>query len=331
VEQAELTRRGGQQTAWLNRLEWEHDNVRAALQWSIQKGGDGVIGARLAGALWWFWEVRGHWHEGRHWLETFLAHPQYSAASASIRTKVLTGAGALAAYQGDSARATLLLEQSLVLCRELGDLPGCARALSNLGVLADKRGDYAHATALYEQSLALYRDLHDPWGTASVLSNLGVMARFRGDMVQAIASFEQSLALYRELHHTVGCAWMLSNLGIVLAEQGDHRRATAFIKESLVLYQELDDRVGIAECLVGIAGMIRAPGYAQCAAQLLGAAEALFAAVGVQMDHDEHAAYRRTIATIRAALDEATFTAAVAEGRALPLEQVIGCAVGACA
>jgi len=127
---------GPQQGVWLARLEAEHPNLRTALTWSLQAG-EGATGLRLAGALWQFWVVRGHYSEGRGWLEEILARS--GEAAAAVRAKALRGADALARRQGDYGRATVLYEEALALHRHLGETRGIASALKALGDVACER------------------------------------------------------------------------------------------------------------------------------------------------------------------------------------------------
>ncbi len=200
AQRAEPALTGAEQGTWLARLEGEHDNLRAALQWS-RDSGESALGLRLAGALWRFWYVRGHLSEGRAWLDGLLALTTSDKEPdvAAIRAKALTGAGVLANIQGDYDRATVLCEESLTLYRRLDDTRGAAVALSILGNLAMNQGAYARAVALSEESLALYRTLGDKRGMAVALNNLGVVLLHQGAYERSAALCEESLTLNREL------------------------------------------------------------------------------------------------------------------------------------
>ncbi len=156
ADRAESELLGPQQAAWLNRLEQEHDNLRAALDWSL---GSGAIEAalRLAGALWPFWEVRGYLGEGREWLEMVLA--KSGELPVALRAKVLQGAGILAWYQDDYERAVALCQQTLALYRELRQKQGMAIALNTLGLIRRSQGLYPEAHSLLEESLSIFREL----------------------------------------------------------------------------------------------------------------------------------------------------------------------------
>jgi predicted ATPase/Tfp pilus assembly protein PilF len=359
----ELT--GPQQGAWLQRLEAEHDNLRAALAWSRQQAA-WEVGLRLGGALWRFWFMHGHLSEGRRWLEVVLGGS--GAAPAPARATALHGAGVLAERQGDYGRATALHAEALALRRELGDRGGIAGSLNNLGIVAHDQGDYGRATALYEEALALHRELGDTSGIASSLNNLGLVAWQQGDYGRAAALHEEALALRRELGDKSGIASSLNNLAVVAQEQGDYGRATALYEESLALMRELGDtwRIALAlnnlgevayeqgnygravalyaesltlcraignkyvaaSCLEGLAAVACAQGQPERGARLVGVAAALRAALSMPLAPNERAAQERTVAAARAALGEDAFAAAWAKGQTLPLEQAIAYALG---
>ena len=244
AQQAEPELRGPQQRLWLDRLEQEHANLRAALTWSQTTAGSADMGLRVAGALWWFWWVRGYWSEGRMWLERALAG---GSGVSSIHAKALLGAGWLARAQGDTVQAAASLEESLALYRELGDTRSSAQVLRGLGWVAYYQGDRARAVPLLGESLARYRELSDQRGIADALLGLGWIALARGDLVQAATLVEESLARYRELGDRRGVADALRNLGWIAFDQGDRVRVTPLVVEGLAIYRELGDANGIAD------------------------------------------------------------------------------------
>jgi predicted ATPase/class 3 adenylate cyclase len=269
--------------AWRQRMETEHDNMRAALEWSWAKG-DTEATLRLAAALNSFWDVRGYWTEGRKWLELALAS---TSGTPSMRAEALRVAGMLAWYQGDIGCAVARLEESVALRRALGDKKGMAVSLNNLGIVVYRQGNYGRAVALLEESLglnrelahkepltlyllgiiarlrgeyeraealgreglALNRELGRKRQTALSLDSLGLLAYYRGDYTQAHALCEESLALFRELGDKFGIAGSLNSLALVACGQGDHDRAGALCQESLALSREISDRGAMARSL----------------------------------------------------------------------------------
>jgi predicted ATPase/uncharacterized protein HemY/DNA-binding XRE family transcriptional regulator len=247
AEEAEAQLTGSEQGRWLDRLEAEPDNLRAALQWARQTGAI-ERGLRLAGALWRFWQARGYMSEGRQWLEHLTARSESTGASiaAPVQAKAYAGAGALARMQGDYPCATALCERSLQLRRDSGDSEGIATSLNSMGLVAYQQAAYTQAAAFYEESLALYRDLGDRVGIANVLNNLGMVADAQGSYEQAISCYETSLALFRDLGNRRNCANVLNNLGGVLLGQGAYAGALSLFEESLALFGALEDRGGKA-------------------------------------------------------------------------------------
>lgn len=257
VEQAEPELAGSDQVRWLARLEIEHDNLRAALRWTLERG-DAAVGLRLAAALWRFWLIHGHLSEGREWLKRLLESTKGSAAHDATagmqgqwacRAKALRGAGGLAYEQGDYEDARGLYTAALALYQELDDRKGIAALLNNLGIIEDTQAHYGRATDLYQQSLSLKRELDDRWGMTTSLGNLGRLALQQGQFDRAVALYEESLALSRELGDMGSVALSLNNLGEVLLLQGEYERATALLEESVTLAREVGDKRGLAFAL----------------------------------------------------------------------------------
>ncbi|MGE5103985.1 MAG: ATP-binding protein, partial [Betaproteobacteria bacterium] len=248
--EAEPKLTGKDQQACLDRLENEHDNVRAALARACVAGGNAPAGLRLATAVSRFWLVRGYLTEGRTWLSRLLA----AAASGekATRAKALNWAGALAWKQGDYSAARALYEQSLALHRELGDRGGAGAVLSNLGLLAYEQGDYANARALHEESLAIDRQSGDRWGVAVSLIHLGSIASAQGDPGAARRLYEESLTLFREVGDRGHIANALRSLAALCSQQGDDAAAQALYEESLAICRALRDRAGIARASHGL-------------------------------------------------------------------------------
>jgi non-specific serine/threonine protein kinase len=187
---AQLT--GPEQGVWLARLELEHDNLRAALAWSIREAGDRCLGLTLARWLAPFWRRRGHLTEGRLWLEQALAQP--AAVEDAVRAAALNHAGLLAYAQGDIGRTEALLDQALALWRTVGDHAQIAAVLVNVGSVALEQGAHERAQRIFEQSLAVLSALGHTRNYAITLNNLGVLAGIQGDQARA-ADLAQSDAL----------------------------------------------------------------------------------------------------------------------------------------
>ena len=321
AERAEPKLIGADQAGSLDRLEAEHDNLRAALEWGKVEEGEGESGLRLAGALWQFWYVRGHFSEGRGWLEAMLSRNRN--ASSSARAKALAGAGFLACRQGDYDGSIRLCTEGLALFRELGDLSGMGRGLYGLGMVAESQGDYGRAKMLFRESLALGRQVGEKWRMSASLNSLGEVARCQGDYAAARASYKESLALLREVEDKRGIAITLGNLGHVALYQGDYEGAALLFKEALGLAQQLVYKLGIAEYLAGLGGVSAAGGRHARAARLLGAAEEVLSLLGALLRPPDRAEYERSVGAAHAGLNDAAFAAAWAEGKAMTLDQAV--------
>jgi predicted ATPase len=249
AQEADGNLAGPEQALWLERLEREQENLRAALDFCLESSREAPEGApaglRLGAALFRFWLVRGHLSEGRRRYTALLAQPGAQEPT-EARGSVLNGAGTLALEQGDYPAARSLFEESLALRRRLGDKAGLASSLNNLGALSCDHGDYPAARPLFEESLALRRELGDKGGLAQSLNNLGSVAYDHGDPSGARPLYEESVALRRELGDKAGLASSLNNLGNVARYQGDYLAARSLYGESLALRREVGHKAGVA-------------------------------------------------------------------------------------
>lgn len=232
--------------AWLQTMEDEHDNLRAALQWAIRREfADAAL--RLTGALARLWTTHGHLSEGRRWLEEALGSGTEPAPS--VRAKALNAAGALAWMQGDHDAAISKYEEALALRRGLGDPAGIAATLANLGIVSYTQGQYSEARSRYEESLKIWREIGDPHGVARSLDNLGNLAQEQGDYLEAQRLYEESLEISRRLQDKWLTARSLNNLGEVALLKGDLVLARKTFDEDLELSRELGDKWVIGRAL----------------------------------------------------------------------------------
>jgi predicted ATPase/DNA-binding SARP family transcriptional activator/DNA-binding CsgD family transcriptional regulator len=359
AEEAEPRLRGPEQAAWFERLEVEHDNLRAAFSWSLERR-EAELGLRLGGALLFFWLWGGHLSEGRSWLEGALG--MGGEATGSLRAKALEGLGNLAIMQNDFASALTVLERSLVLYREAGDGRGVARCLAALGWLALIRGENRQAAGLLEDSLARLRELDDKLGMAFVLTRLAYAAFSEEDHARALALLEEALALYREAGDARAIAMCLGLMGRGAIGQGDFERATELLEEAIVRFRSAGLTVepyypitlGLAMTLRGehgrakelieeglisgresgiklmsvggieVAAILAARrGEAEGVARLWGAAEGAREAIGSPLSAGERRLFEPYMATVRSQLDEARWGAAEQQGRRMTLEEAV--------
>src|SRR5437588_7880910 len=361
-EEAEPKIRGAEHFLWRTRLEVEHDNLRAALRWTLESQ-EAEMGMQLAFSLVAFWRASNQDREGRNWCEQVLAQPGTSARTAA-RAMALLAAGAMTMFQGDIPQAQLLLEESIAIGREVGRVAKrtLALALALLAYGALLQGHLGAARELAEEGVRLFREVGEAWGTALALNHLGRATLELGDPVAARPLLEESAALFRA-GNMQRLAMPLNTLGRVALRQGDDTGARAYCEEALAVARATGDELFIAEALaqlgtvalhVGDSGqatalyqqsltLIWTRGYRECiaedlaglaatasllgqperAARLFGAVEALRKVSGIRLSPLPRADYDRAVEGIRAHLDEATFAQAWEKGRAMPLEQAI--------
>jgi predicted ATPase/DNA-binding CsgD family transcriptional regulator len=241
AEEAEPELRKTQQVLWLERLEQEHDNLRAALHWLTAQEEDEKA-LRICAALWRFWVARGHLSEGNQWLERTLASDRKKITQ--IRAKALEGAGRIAIYQSDLDRATSLFTELAALFPTSGDKRIAALSLNAMGYVQRHKGEYAAAQARFEKSLALYQDIQDRWGIAETLWLMSDRAYFQGDCTTALTLGRESLSIYQELGDKANMPTVLLSLATILTFQGEYEQARALLEESIAISCELGDKHG---------------------------------------------------------------------------------------
>jgi predicted ATPase/DNA-binding SARP family transcriptional activator/DNA-binding CsgD family transcriptional regulator len=266
AEEAEPELAGPQQSVWLERLEREHDNLREALTWALQR--EAELALRLSTALWRFWHTLGYLSEGVRWLDRAIADSKHAADPA--RVSALEGMGWLTQRQGDTQRAKATYEAMLELSRRLGEKTNIATALNSLGTLALAEGDNERARSLLEENLAVLRELENEGDAATPLKKfyvfnlLGALAiNEEDDYPRGAALWEAGLALVRETGDVNAVGATLSNLGYAELLQGEYERARTLSEEALTLARDLGaGRTGfIPETLVNLGLAAREQGY----------------------------------------------------------------------
>jgi predicted ATPase len=360
VEEAEPYLTSAERWEWLARLDAEHNNVRAALEWS-SAANEGEIVCRLVGGLGWFWFLRGYLSEGRTWADTALKLAASDDRSIR-RAKVLHWAAGMAFAQGDYRSARAPVEESVAIFREHDDKRelgltliilglvltglvegdaacsalqesidifrgatrdpwGEAFALYCLGDLTRSMGDLATARKAYEESLASFQDQEDQWGRAVLLHALGMIEDAENDYPAARALFTASESLFREMGDRWDLARVLVALERVAMHEGDYQRALVFCEESLNLSRDLGNKNGMLRSLEGLATISLAQGDAERAARLLGTVDAISHAIG-------RTSPEPLIAEVKAKLDESAFAAAWSLSTTQTLEEAASYAAG---
>lgn len=310
----------------LARLETEHANIRAALDWWYGRGnGDDLL--RLAAALGAFWYEHNHYREGRQWLEralTLTAGKQDAARGSS-----LVHLGILLTVQGETARAEAAIEEGLAVLRDAGELVSLSFALVLQGAVEAQVGDYARAEAVLEEALIAAAAIPDSEIVASLtartVANLGVAAHEKGELDMAMARHELALDICREHGYDLGAIRSLRDMGDVARDQGRHTASVAFYHEGISLMGARRDVRVVLDAIEGTAMAAVAWNRPEQAARMLGAAAALGERLGyVTVVATDRAAHERTLASLRQAVGEERFQAAWSEGRRLSIDDAIG-------
>ncbi len=350
----------------IERLETEHDNLRAAMGWSTAQEEHADVALRLGFALRVFWFVRGYWSEGQVRVEAALA--KAGRISTPARARAVYAAGFLAWLVDDYARAQPHLEESLALFRALDDRPDLVESLTALGAVASNLGNYARAVALLEEAVAISRELGDrplvfalnrlareaqsqgdtdravalskealalarqlgfQWSVPFTLSIMAEALCDRGDYARAAALCEEGLALSRRSGARFRISFALGVLARVAESQSDLERAVALLRESMTLLREAGDRRHTARCLDALARVALRQGMPERAARLGGAAEGLRDAIGTPLPPVVREPHAQTVFATRTALGEDAFARLWADGRAMTLDQAVAYALEA--
>lgn len=348
--------RGSEQATWLQQLDNDYDNIRAALEWASRRPG---VELRLGDALWRYWRVRSYFSEGRQRLQSALSRS--ADVPPLLRAKALIDAGSLANYQGDYAQGKVFLTEALPLARLAQDKSSIAIALNLLAHAQMMTGDFDNARRALDESLAIFTELNDQRGMGYVYFFMGSMFLMLDESTQGLQALERSLALLQE----VGDKWWIGNIQLQLAwginRQGDHEvalnlfeqvlavarsfedkrgiaRTLMYIAEAkfgqgdyaaahekylvaLTLLQEIGDKWGGMLCLEGLAAVLAMEGEPERVTRLLGAAERLHEIIGAPPLATYRETYDRTLAFAHTELDDARFARFWSEGRALTFQQ----------
>ena len=316
IEVAERELEGPQQIVWLERLEHDYDNIRAAMRWSLEQAraeepgnsivNGGSLAMRFGGALQRFWIIRGHVTEGRTFMEEALACS--SGIAGPVRAKALKAAARLALVQGDYQRGEVLCEESLVLYRELGDTAGEAFSVYLLGIVAWRKGHSASARELSEKALTLSRAVNDRELIASSLFQLAYMASYQGAYTSACDLYAENVALNRELGNKRGVVQTLFSLAqVLLVSQIDQETVPELLEEGIVLSKELGFKEGIATWMSLSAQVALSSGDALVARSLLEESLALSKEIG-----HRHGTASSIALLARVAVHQGEFTSACA-------------------
>lgn len=360
AERADTGLTGEDQMDWLDAVDADAANVRHAIAYAAQAD-RAELALRIAGALWRWCYLRGHYAEGRSWFAAALAAG--GECRRGIRAKALAGAGMLSFLQCEYGLARAQLEAGRALYREIGDPRGEAWTLQRLGAVAREEGRYDDSERLHLDSISVLEAAGEPelarrelvslvfvqWirgsfdaavaaapaalsaqqaaasgeGIAWGLLNLGAISLYRDDLPHAERLLGESLRRAEEVGFREGSAWALNLLGLVATRQGDLEGASDRLGESLARHRSLGDEWRTASVLEAIAAVAVRTGDTATAARLLGAAGAVRQRIGAPVPACELADHAITVGAARATLGAASFKTAQIVGAAIPLDRLV--------
>jgi len=363
AEQAEPHVVNGDQAMGLDRLQRDHDNLRAALAWSWRH--DPTLGIRLAGSLGRYWRLRGLYTEGREWLHAAVSavdhhtpptayakalvelgrleflQCEYDQAAARLRQALalyepaedprgrattLQVLASVARERGQYEEARIRHEECLAIWQQLDDANGIAWSLKSLAFTAWLEEDYGRATELASDALRRFRGLGDNQGIAAALLDLGAIGYRQGDHIRARALLQESLSLSRRLGTRESIAWSMEQLALVAAAS-DHREAVRLLRESLTIHHELGDRWRTASALEGLSGEFARGRDVRLAGRLMGAATELRASIGTPLPPSDCHDHERRRDAIERGLAPDELATAVVEGQLMSLDEAVKAAV----
>ena len=331
VEQMAMELRAGPtQLERFAQLEVEHDNIRAALEWSLV-GADGELGLRLMGAIFYYWYRRGHWVEWGHRMTLASAHPDH--VSEATRAATLVAMSALDLFgKRDSEASRRHSREALSIYRRLGDRRNIAWTIYWLTAAAvGIAKDYAQSVALTEEAIALLRHEGDLAGVAHCLANLGELAYAHGDLVRAKAAYQETLRIAREIGDQLREHVQYLNLGNVAVTEGNYDEAATLYRRSLMWARESLATLLTVDTLACLAALLALSGSPQRTARLMGASEALRESRGTKLQINEQRLYDQSAALVREQLGDEAFETLRSEGQTMTLEQAIKYALEATA
>jgi predicted ATPase/Tol biopolymer transport system component/DNA-binding winged helix-turn-helix (wHTH) protein len=321
-EEAEPQLLAARSAEWLDHLETEHDNLRAALMWAIEH--DPAIGQRLAGAVWRFWWLHGHIREACEQLGAFLDSP---GSEPKTRAKMLVGATFLNRLAGNPERSRIYAEEGVGLASSTGDLRTAALSLNQLGFLALDVNNFSEAERMFERGLKRAEELRDIQVLALLNNGLGELSRSIGDYKNAADYYGRALRYNREAGDRVRQTTCLINLGATALMQNDRKAAGEFYRNGLEISSEMEDMNGTLYCLEGIAGSYWAFHDAQRASLIFGAAHTIRQKNGLLLEPADQVPYRESVSFVRESLGTEAFNDNFSKGTGTPLQAAVALAL----
>jgi predicted ATPase/DNA-binding CsgD family transcriptional regulator len=311
------------QTAWFERLERAHDNIRAALHWCLN-GADEETGVLLTASMHRFWFARGYIRDGLEWCRIAASKRRVSVKG---RALALRNLAFFLTYHGEVEEALELAEQAMTLARSVGEPSLMTWILLGLGVVTDARGDLERSERIYREMLDVARLAGDETQAARALCNIGGILLVRGDSVRGRMLLEEALTMARPRQDKWLTSLVTGGLGLALLRE-DPAQARMLLEESLGLSHEIGHRWLTVRRLEDLAGVLASTDRAEVSAELLGASESLRDAFGFARGPVLRAAVNATAAVARERLGSTAFDAAWSKGKVMTVDQAVALALG---
>jgi predicted ATPase len=311
---------GGDQARWLDRMEVEHNNLRAALAWSIAAPNLASAAMELGWAMREFWYTRGHFTEARRWLDKILT---LDSAPTVMRANLLRNISDFASAQGDYKKAREYEEEGMEISKALGDEAGVYYSMDGLAMLAGMQGDYAHAAELLEQVLVYRRQINDTARLTATLNNLAIASRRLGNIERAKQLYTEAIAVSKSVGNIKSLAHTLIGLAEVHTELKEYATAVRLQHESISIRHQLGDLKGLAFSFESLAMSLDHLGDSLLATQLESASNKIFRELGVVVPLASRAEIEGFLVQLRARLGETAFEDAWANGQAMSLKQAV--------
>jgi predicted ATPase len=310
-----------EQKPWLDRCDLEHGNIRAALRWALDAG-EVEAGQESAGALWRFWQQRGHLAEARRWFDELLAAPGGQDRTPA-RGKALTGAGGIAYWQNDYPAAWAHYGEAVELYRDLGDRPRLANALYNMGFQPAVDHRYEEAAPYFEEAVHIAREEGLTETQAAAQSMLGYIEMWRRNYDAALPLVEETVEIHRRTGNRFKVADDLTGLALLYHLTGRTDEARQALRESLGMFRDVENPTGMGLALHGFASLAAAEGRHEDAALLSGASAKLKEMVGGGAPPELTSNYGDPVSEAKEHLDEETFQRAWQEGYSMPVDKAV--------
>ena len=317
---------GGNQVYWLNVMEREHDNSRAALTYISAEPQRAVIAImKYCVALWKFWLLHGHLTEGRQWMEKALL---LDPSPTTQRADVLRCLSDFCVSQGDYKRAQACEEEGMTISKALNDEEGMFSSIAGLATLVGMQGNFSQAADLLEQAVAYRRRMGSVNEMLPLLNNLAIASRRLGNVERARTLYTESIENSRKLGNQRTLGHALHGLGEVLKELKQFDEAVQVERESISIRNQMGDWKGVAYCLDALAMSFFRLDQPALAAQLQSACRKIFGDLGVVTPAATHAEYENFMAEMRTKLGDTAFEEAWDDGQSMSLEKAVSLALG---